>query len=418
MTCPPGESRPPEESRSPEETRPGAQLPAAAPAAAGTSWSLAVRPTPFHRRTAEASRTNAWTTRLGWTLPDIYTGLETEHAALRNACTIADATALATYVLRGADAAPFLNRLAGGCGGDVAVGRSRRIVICDDAGALIADGLVLRPDAEEWLLTLPIPILDHLLASAAGFDVGIADVSDATACLAVEGPAACAALLSAGLAGLEALRPGGVRRMRLGLSTLTVARLTPTGGLGYELRGQVEDADWLWGRVLRAGEVFGMRPAGARARDLATLEAGHARLGVDYASALEAAPVARRSPLALGLSECLAWEGPYFTGRAALARERAAGAARALVGLTCDDPGAVRASAVMAGDRVAGHVASIAWSPALMRVIALADIDARQLGTSQEIALADGTGGRFAARTEARPFLRIARARMTPPAAC
>ena len=302
------------------------------------TWDLAVRATGFHRHTAELSRTNLWTSRLGWTVPYVYDTIEAEHAALRSACAISDRTPLAVYAVSGRDAAAFLDRAAGGCGGNVAVGASRRVVLCDDDGALIADGLVQRPGRDEWLLTLPLRLRDHLEASAIGFSVEIADLMQTTACLAVEGPSACAALLSSGLGGIEALRPGGVRRMKLGLTEVTIARVTPTGGLGYELRIAADDADWLWGRIRRGGEAFNMRPAGEAALDLARLEAGHPRCGIDYTSALDAAPAERRSPFSLGLASLVALDGQPFTGRRALLEERSRGASRALVGVVSHDP--------------------------------------------------------------------------------
>lgn len=384
---------------------------------ATATWALAVRPTPFHRLTAELSRTNAWIGRLGWTLPEVYDTLEAEHAALRSACVMSDRSALATYAISGPDAAAYLNRAAGGCGGDVGIGTGRRVALCDDDGALVADGLVLRPRADTWLLTLPLRALDHLLTCAVGFEVAVEDASEAQACLAVDGPSACAALLSAGLGGLEALRPGGVREITVGRTPVTVARVSPTGGLGYELRVPVDDAEWLWARIARDGAAFNLRAAGEAALDLARLEAGHARPGIDYESALDAAPGRRRSPLALGLGGLLAFDGAPFTGRRALEAERAGGATQALVGLTSADPEAAGAGAVFAGRTCVGRVTSIAWSPAAKRVVALSDLDAAGLGTSGGLRLQDAAGTAFEAAIVPRPFVTPRHARRTPPAA-
>lgn len=379
-------------------------------------WSLAVRPTPLHHRTSELSRTNRWTDRLGWTLPEVYDGVEAEHTALRNACGISDRSALATYRIKGADAPGYLNRLTGGNGGETPVGRTQRVVLCEDDGAMIADGLVIHPEGGEYLLTLPCFTLEWLLTSAEGFDVEVADASDEIATIGVEGPTACAALLSAGFGGLEALRPGAVRKATLGQTEVTVARVSPSGDLGYELRVPSQDGLWLYDRVRRDAREFNMVPVGEAALRLARLEAGHAVFGTDYVGALTTTS-GRRSPLALGLRGLVDLEGPYFTGKTALLRERKAGAEQALVGLTVEGEDVLPDSAVLFGGDPAGRVTSMAWSPTIKRVIALAEVSAAGLGASAPLSLRDAHGASRKANIVARPFFAPKRAKRTPPSA-
>ncbi len=379
------------------------------------TWHLATLPTPFHFRMAELSRTNMWTQRLGWTLADVYDTVEAEHAALRNGCAFSDRTALATYSITGRDAAAYLDRLAGGCGGEVSIGRSRRVVLSDDVGGLIADGVVMRPCEQEWLLTLPVRSFDWLLVSAMGFDCTVADVSETIATLAVEGPTSCAALLSAGFGGLQALRPGGVTVMKVGRTPVTVARISCTGGLGYEMRVGADNALWLLDRIRREAVLFRPVPVGQKALALARLEAGHAAAGSDYESTLTAPQSLRRTPLELGMGSLIDWDNGTFTGKAALERQRQRGAASALVGLEIAGAEVPEVHTIHLARRIVGHMNSVAWSPTCKRVIALADISADVLGGDDDLYIVSRSGQPRAAKIVQRPFFRCANACRTPP---
>lgn len=381
------------------------------------SWDLAVQPTPLHARTAQFNRTNQWTQELGWTLPSVYDHLHTEHAALRNACILSDLNGIVTYQLSGREVSDYLNRLAGGCGGEVNVGKSRRVAISDDEGGLIADGVVLRPDQSQWLLTLPVRCLDWLSISAKGFDCDIQDVSETISTFAFDGPSSCAALLAAGMGGIEALRPGSVRSLNVGMVNVTVARISATGGLGYEIRCGIDDALFVFDRVRLGADFFRPVFAGQRARHLAQLEAGHPRANHDYETALTASLANRRSALEVGLGALLEFSKDHFTGKGALLRQRDSGAQRAIVGIEVDGELLPDGRLISISTGTIGHVSSIAWSPSCKNQIGLADIRADILGSASEISLTGKTGQKIPVKIASRPFYICPNARRTPPEA-
>jgi len=379
------------------------------------TWDLAVQPTPLHLRTLQANVANRWTEELGWTLPSVYSSIESEHAALRNACTMSDLTALVTYSVKGPDVRDYLNRLAGGSGGDVKVGASRRIALCDGGGGLIADGVVMRPDDTSWIMTLPVRCLDWLVLSSKGFRCDVDDVSDSICTFAVEGPSSCAALLAAGFGGLEALRPGGVRQLKTGSAQATVTRRSATGGLGYEVRCDVSDALFVFDRTHRGAELFRPMLAGQQTRNLARLEAGHIRCGTDYQNALTSSAEHHRSPLEVGLGRLIDLEAGHFTGKAALKRQKQTGADRALVGIELDGSALPEGRLLSVSGEVVGRISSIGWSPARKRIIGLADIKAAILGASSQLKTQGADGKSLPARIVSRPFYECTNARRTPP---
>ncbi|CDO60709.1 Aminomethyltransferase (glycine cleavage system T protein) [Candidatus Phaeomarinobacter ectocarpi] len=381
------------------------------------SWDLAVRPTPLHARTAQFNRTNQWTQELGWTLPSVYDHLEAEHAALRNACALSDLNGLVTYQLSGREVSEYLNRLAGGCGGDVGVGKCRRVAISDDEGGLIADGVVIRSDQSGWLLTLPVRCLDWLITSAHGFDCYVQDVSETTSTFALDGPSSCAALLAAGMGGIEALRPGAVRALTVGTAKVTVARISATGGLGYEVRCDTDDAVFVFDRVRLGAELFRPVFAGQHARHLAQLEAGHPRANHDFESALTASLDDRRSAFEVGLGALLDFSGGHFTGKHALMRQREKGAQRAIVGVEVDGELQPDGRLISTPTGIVGKVTSHAWSPSCKKQIGLADLRADILGSAADISLQGQAGQKIPVKIAPRPFYTCPNARRTPPEA-
>src|SRR5260370_15175606 len=108
-----------------------------------------------------------------------------------------------------------------------------------------------------------------------GFDVSIANQSDATGLIALQGPAALAILQPLTEVDLSALAyyhcaPGVVS----GLPCL-ISRTGYTGEDGFELYCSAEDAVALWQELLAARKEHGLAPAGLAARDNLPLEAAY-----------------------------------------------------------------------------------------------------------------------------------------------
>jgi len=163
--------------------------------------------TPFHERARALSQVDSFIAWSGYTTVDVFTFVEQEYFAIRNATTLYDLTPMVKYRIAGPDALRFLNRLMTRDIGKLKAGRVAYSVWCNDEGHLIDDGTVFRLSAAEYRLCTGERQLDWLLDSALGFDVQISEVTEETAALAVQGPTSCAVLKAFGLAGIERLRP-------------------------------------------------------------------------------------------------------------------------------------------------------------------------------------------------------------------
>jgi aminomethyltransferase len=144
-----------------------------------------------------------------------------------------------------------------------------------------------------------------------------------------------------------------------------VARTGYTGEDGWEIMLPAARATEFWSRLRGAG----VRQCGLGARDTLRLEAGMNLYGSDMDESV--------SPLESGLGWTIAWEPQDrdFTGRGALAAQKAHGVARKLVGLVLADRAVLRSHQKVIVPAVGeGEVTSGTFSPTLERAIGLARV--------------------------------------------
>jgi aminomethyltransferase len=383
--------------------------------------------TPFHERARAASQLDSFVPWSGYTTVDVFSTVEQEYFAIRNATTLYDLTPMVKYRISGRDAQRYLNRLVTRDLRKLKTGRVSYVVWCNDAGHIIDDGTIFRLGDADYRLCTAERQLDWLLDSALGFDVGIEEVTREIAALAVQGPTSCFVLQRFGLAGVERLKPFEVGEFAVGDRPIMASRTGFTGDLGYELWMHPEHAGAVWDELMVAGHSRGIRPIGSQALNMARIEAGFLLPNVDFVSAEHTIRTGRdRSPLELGLGWLVDFDKPHFNGRRALLEERRRGARRLLVGL--DVAGNKPAHnallyAERAGRHEVGSVTSALWSPTCKRNIALAMVAAPHFAPGSTVWAdiylnRELVWERRMARAQVveRPFFAPDRRRATPPA--
>jgi aminomethyltransferase len=337
-------------------------------------------PTPFHERARALSQVDSFVPWAGYSTVDVFTTMEQEYFAIRNATTLYDLTPMVKYRIAGADAVRYLNRLVTRNVGRLKLNRVMYCVWCNDDGQIIDDGTLFRLAENEYRLCTAEWQLDWMLGSAIGFDVQIDEVTSEIAALAMQGPTSCAVLKNMGLAGIERLKPFEIAYYAAAGIKLMVSRTGFTGDLGYELWVDPANAGALWDALLLAGRNRGIRPIGSRALNVARIEAGFLSPKVDFVSAESSIRVGTdRSPLELGLEWLVDFDKGHFTGRRALLEQKRHGLRRLLVGLDiAGNKPAINALlyADEGGRREIGSISSAIWSPTCKRNIALAMVDA------------------------------------------
>jgi aminomethyltransferase len=168
----------------------------------------------------------------------------------------------------------------------------------------------------------------HIIPQKRGANVRLRDISDETALLAVQGPAAAALLAPLTAADVASIpyyhfAPGRVAGVQC-----FVSRTGYTGEDGFELYARAADAATLWHALVDEGKA---EPCGLGARDTLRLEAGYPLYGSDIDESV--------TPYEAGLGWIVKLEkGADFTGLAALKRQKLEGVKRRLVGFKLLEP--------------------------------------------------------------------------------
>ena len=383
--------------------------------------------TPFHERARALSQVDSFSPWAGYTTVDVFTTMEQEYFAIRNATTLYDLTPMVKYRVAGPDAVPYLNRLVTRDIEKLAPDRVAYCIWCNDAGHVIDDGTVFRLGASDYRICTAQRQIDWLLDSAIGFDVEIGEVTEQIAALAIQGPTSCAVLKALGLQGIEKIKPFEIGYFAFGGHRLTASRTGFTGDLGYELWMEPQAAEVVWDGLMEAGSSRGIRPIGSRALNVARIEAGFLLANVDFVSAEHTIRTGRDlSALELGLSWLVDFRKGHFTGRRALLNESIEGVRRQLVGLDIAGNKPAHNSLLYdddSGKHGIGSVTSAIWSPTCKRNIALAMVDAPHFRIGSpvwaEIYLnRELVWERRMSRAQVveRPFFAPPRRRATPPA--
>jgi sarcosine oxidase subunit alpha len=338
------------------------------------------------RRTAMHARHAALGARMvnlgEWKRPEVYSSVEEECRAVRERAGLIDVGTLGKLEVFGPDAAALLERVYTIRVRDLAPGRLRYAVACDDAGIILDDGTVTRLAEERWFLTTTtsgVEAMDQGLRWAAlpapGGGPQRALVNNVTAGLAamnLAGPRARAIL--SGLTDLD-LSPAafpylGAREARVAGVAARLLRVGFVGEVGYEIHCPAEHGQHVWDAILEAGREVGLLPFGVEAQRVLRLEKGHPIVGHDTD--------ALSNPVDAGMAWVVKWDKPEFTGRRALQRARAVSGPQRLVGFTLEDGSALppEGSAILHAGRPAGRVTSCRWSPTLGRGIGLAWVPA------------------------------------------
>jgi aminomethyltransferase len=348
--------------------------------------------TAFHERTLALCESLNYREWSGYYTVSVYEmHHEHEYNAIRNSAALIDISPLFKYLVTGRDATKLVNRVITRDIHKVAVDQVIYCCWCDPDGKVIDDGTITRLGENEYRWTAADPSLRWFQQNALGLDVNIADISEQTAALALQGPTSGKLLHAAADADIANLKYFRVTHGKIAGVPVDISRTGYTGDLGFEIWVPWKDAVRVFDALIAKGKAFDIHPAGMIALDIARIEAGLILIEVDYVSSKKALIEAQKfSPAEIGLGKLVDLKKESFVGRDALLLEKKKGAARSLVGLEInwneveaiyDKMGMAPQVPSMAsrvavpvyrGGRMVGKATSTTWSPTLKKMIALA----------------------------------------------
>ncbi|MGM9763789.1 MAG: glycine cleavage system aminomethyltransferase GcvT [Candidatus Cryptobacteroides sp.] len=318
----------------------------------------------------------------GFIMPIQYRGITEEHNAVRNAAGMFDVSHMGEIFISGKDADKFVNHIITN---DISVIEGGKILygmMLYPDGGTVDDLLVYKEfEPDHYLLVVNAANIgkdfEWIVGQAQDYDVLIENKSAEWGEIALQGPEA--EKIAVKVLGEPAIAELGFYtfcELTYNGKRMIVSRTGYTGEDGFEIYTTTEAIVEIWDKLAEAG----VEPCGLGCRDTLRFEAGLPLYGHELSAEI--------SPVIAGLGMFAKLDKEEFIGKEAVARQKADGVAKKIVGIELHDRAIPRAGyPVLVGGRQVGVVTTGYRSITLDRSLcfALVDSEVSALGTEVEI---------------------------------
>lgn len=274
----------------------------------------------------------------GFMMPIQYSSITEEHNAVRHAVGMFDVSHMGEIFVSGPDAEKFVNHIFTNEIRGFEPGKVLYGMMLHQDGGVVDDLLVYREfEPDHFLLVVNAANIDKdyewILAQTAGYDVKVVNDSDNWGQIAVQGPGAEKVVTEVlGLAEAAELTFYTYYEAQWNGHRMVVSRTGYTGEDGFELYTTCEDIKEIWNKLLDNGVV----PCGLGCRDTLRFEAGLPLYGDELSDTI--------TPIEAGLGMFCKLDKEEFIGKDVVAKQKAEGTERKLVGIELADKAIPRAT--------------------------------------------------------------------------
>ena len=366
----------------------------------------------------------------GFDMPIQYSTIVDEHQAVRQSCGVFDVSHMGEVLVSGADAERYVNHIFTNEVRGIPVGKILYGMMCYEDGGVVDDLLVYKMADDRFFLVINAANIDKdwawIQQQATGYDVALQHQSDEYGELAVQGPDAervmqevlgipCAELAfytfkeargtspegegttaaqgetageqaAAGTTAGEQAAQGktageqaaaGTTAAAVTTAAVIVSRTGYTGEDGFEIYASPYYINRCWDLLMASGRC---KPCGLGCRDTLRFEVGLPLYGDELSADI--------TPIMAGLGMFVKLDKEEFIGRDALAKQKAEGPARKLIGIELADKAIPRHGyTVLKDGQPIGEVTTGYHTISTDKSVCMALIDAQYaaLGTEVEI---------------------------------
>jgi len=321
----------------------------------------------------------------GYNMPISYSGINDEHAAVRNNAGVFDVSHMGEFILKGDNALDLIQRVTTNDASKLTAGKAQYSCLPNNTGGIVDDLLVYcMEENKSYMLVVNASNIDKDWAWISEHNhnnVEMYNISDKTCLLAIQGPNACKILQQ--LTEIDILNLKYytfVRGAFAGVENVIISATGYTGAGGVEIyfEDKGEDATKIWDAIFAAGAAQNIKPIGLGARDTLRLEMGFCLYGNDIDDTT--------SPLEAGLG----WITKFtkdFTNKATFEKQKSVGVSKKLVGFEMLEKGIARHDYDIKDFEggIIGRVTSGTQSPTLSKAIGMGYVDMRFAPIGSEI---------------------------------
>jgi len=336
----------------------------------------------------------------GWEMPVEYSGIISEHMAVRQKAGLFDVSHMGEIHVRGPQTLDFLQHLTPNDVSKLTPGQAQYTALTTPQGTFVDDMLIYCLEPGFYLLVVNASnsdkdfrwVADH----ASRFQVKVENLSEAYSQLALQGPAAEKILQPLTEIPLADMKSFHTAQGRVAGIDSLVSRTGYTGEDGFEVYSRDPSPGRLWEAIVERGKSYGLLPIGLGARDTLRLEAKLMLYGNDIDETT--------TMLEADLKWVIKFKKGDFLGRDVLLKQSEEGVGRKIVGFELLDRGIARPHyPVLVGGEQVSQVCSGTFSPFLKKSIGLVylPIGQTEIGTEFEVGL---RGQKAKARVVPTPF--------------
>jgi aminomethyltransferase len=335
----------------------------------------------------------------GWDMPLEYSGILSEHQAVRTRAGLFDVSHMGEIEIRGPQALDLVQRVSCNNAAKLVVGQAHYSGLMTDRGTFVDDLLVHKISDSHYLLCVNAGNQDQdyeHIATNNRVDAKVENAGPRYSQLAIQGPRATEILERLTQVPLDSLRYYYFVYGRVDGVDCLIARTGYTGEDGFEIYFDPAHSEKLWNDLMQAGESAGLLPCGLGARNTLRMEAGMCLYGHEIDETT--------TPLEAGLGWICKLDKGAFLGSGVLNEQKRCGVDRRLVGFEMLDKRIGRDGyPVLIDGHEAGRVTSGGPAPFLKKNIGMAYVPSTTggAGTNLEIGI---RGQGAPARIVALPF--------------
>ena len=313
----------------------------------------------------------------GFEMPIQYTNIVDEHQAVRQACGVFDVSHMGEVLISGPDAERYVNHIFTNDVREMPVGKILYGMMCYGNGGVVDDLLVYKMDTDCFFLVINASNIAKdwvwIQEQAKGYEVTLNHQSDYYGELAIQGPQAEAVMEE--VLGLPCKELTFYTFKTIG--KVIVSRTGYTGEDGFEVYADATYINECWDKLMTSGRC---KPCGLGCRDTLRFEVGLPLYGDELSQDI--------TPIMAGLGIFVKLDKEEFIGKDALAKQKAEGAPKKLVGIELADKAIPRHGyAVLKDGQPIGEVTTGYHTISTDKSVCMALIDAAHaaLGTEVEI---------------------------------
>lgn len=316
----------------------------------------------------------------GFDMPIQYTNITDEHNAVRRNVGVFDVSHMGEVRVSGPEAEKFVNHIfvndvTGAPDGQIFYG-----MMCYENGGTVDDLLVYKVHDDEYFLVINAANIDKdvawIMKNAEGFDCVVTDESPKYGEVAIQGPKAEETVEKVlGLA-VKEIPFYNFKTFDVDGEEIIVSRTGYTGEDGFEIYGSHGYTQKVWDKLMEAG----VQACGLGCRDTLRFEVGLPLYGDELSADI--------TPIEASLSMFVKLDKPEFIGKEALAKQKAEGVKRRIVGIELEGSAVPRHGyPVLAEGKQVGEVTTGYKSISTGKSVAMAMVDKPydKLGTPVEI---------------------------------